>query len=88
MAGVSVSTVSKVVNGQSDGAPESRERLSRILWACRLGRRVRPPLKIASGPAGRSSAAELRPGEITSDGEGTDTGHTGLPLRTPGSQER
>jgi DNA-binding LacI/PurR family transcriptional regulator len=71
-AGVSVSTVSKVLNGRSDVAPETRERLGRILRA--RGYQVAPRagagvVDLLIGGLGNPWAAELIDGAVTAAAE-------------------
>src|SRR5215469_12278301 len=71
-AGVSVSTVSKVLNGRTDVAPETRERVGRILR--KHGYRVafRPGISVVdflSGPLGSPWADELIRGAVTAAAE-------------------
>jgi DNA-binding LacI/PurR family transcriptional regulator len=71
-AGVSVSTVSKVLNGRSDVAPETRERLGRILRS--HGYRVAPRAGIGVvdlliGSLGSLWAEELIRGAVTAAAE-------------------
>ena len=71
-AGVSVSTVSKVLNGRTDVAPETRERVGRMLR--RHGYRVasRPGIGVVDlliGPLGSPWADELIRGAVTAAAE-------------------
>ena len=71
-AGVSVSTVSKVLNGRSDVAPETRERLGRILRA--RGYQVAPRagagvVDLLIGGLGNPWAAELINGAVAAAAE-------------------
>jgi LacI family transcriptional regulator len=71
-AGVSVSTVSKVLNGRTDVAPETRERVGRILR--RHGYHVAPRfgmgvVDMLVGPIGSPWADELIRGAITAAAE-------------------
>lgn len=71
-AGVSVSTVSKVLNGRTDVAPETRERVGRLLR--RHGYRVasRPGIGVVDfliGPLGSPWADELIRGAVTAAAE-------------------
>lgn len=71
-AGVSVSTVSKVLNGRTDVAPETRERVGRILR--RNGYQVAPRagmgvVDLLIGPLGSPWADELVRGAVTAAAE-------------------
>jgi DNA-binding LacI/PurR family transcriptional regulator len=68
LAGVSVSTVSKVLNGRSDVAPETRERVGRLLRA--HGYQVAPRsgigvVDLLIGPLGSPWSDELIRGAVT-----------------------
>jgi DNA-binding LacI/PurR family transcriptional regulator len=71
-AGVSVSTVSKVLNGRSDVAPETRERVGRLLRA--QGYQVAPRsgigvVDLLIGPLGSPWSDELIRGAVTAAAE-------------------
>ncbi|HSZ42214.1 MAG TPA: LacI family DNA-binding transcriptional regulator [Trebonia sp.] len=71
-AGVSVSTVSKVLNGRSDVAPETRERVGRLLRA--HGYQVAPRsgigvVDLLIGPLGSPWSDELIRGAVTAAAE-------------------
>ena len=71
-AGVSVSTVSKVLNGRSDVAPETRERVARLLRT--HGYQVAPRsgigvVDLLIGPLGSPWADELLRGAVTAAAE-------------------
>ncbi|MGH3166731.1 MAG: LacI family DNA-binding transcriptional regulator, partial [Trebonia sp.] len=72
LAGVSVSTVSKVLNGRSDVAPETRERVGRLLRA--HGYQVAPRsgigvVDLLIGPLGSPWSEELIRGTVTAAAE-------------------
>jgi DNA-binding LacI/PurR family transcriptional regulator len=71
-AGVSVSTVSKVLNGRTDVAPETRERVGRILRKHGYQVATRPGLGVVDlliGPLGSPWADELIRGAVTAAAE-------------------
>src|ERR1700745_890536 len=97
-AGVSVSTVSKVLNGRTDVAPETRERVGRMLR--RDGYRVAssPGISMVDfliGPLGSPWADELVRGAVTAAAETeisvivsrvTSAGEFGRWLRIPAAR--
>ena len=71
-AGVSVSTVSKVLNGRTDVAPETRERVGRLLRRHGYRVAVRPGIGVVDfliGPLGSPWADELIKGAATAAAE-------------------
>ena len=85
-AGVSVSTVSKVLNGRSDVAPRTRERIGRILRqkgyqvAARFGA---PAVDLLIGHLGSPWADELIRGTVTAPASAPRRGRTGCGRTRP-----